>query len=111
MFKLKQLVAALFAAVFSLSSPFSPVPAQDAPAAPKTDAVVGAPCHEAEFDAALAAVQASSGGTITFQCGGPATITFSLIKHINKNVVIDGGTLGVAPQNAGDKSDGLIDTP
>jgi len=91
MFKLKQLVAALFAAVFSLSSPFSPVPAQGRASRAQTDAVGGAPCHEAEFDAALAAVQASSGGTITF----------SLIKHITKDVVIDGGTLGAVTISSG----------
>ncbi|MFN8597908.1 MAG: choice-of-anchor Q domain-containing protein [Anaerolineae bacterium] len=61
-------------------------------AAPTSDAVVQPPCGEAEFDAALMTVQASaSGGTITFHCANPTTITFTSIKLIDGNVVIDGG--------------------
>lgn len=55
-----------------------------------TDAVVSAPCGEAEFDAALAVVQSSGGGTITFDCDGAATITFTAQKEITSEVRIDG---------------------
>jgi predicted outer membrane repeat protein len=55
------------------------------------DAVVGSPCTQAEFDAALDSVQGSGGGTITFACGGPATITFTNQKRINVAVAIAGG--------------------
>ena len=59
------------------------------------DAVVGtgtaASCSEAAFDAALVAAQAG-GGAITFNCGGPATITFQTGKIVaNAEVAIDGG--------------------
>jgi hypothetical protein len=59
------------------------------------DLVVGsgsaASCSEAEFDAALAAVQASGGGNISFNCGGAATITFSAYKLISSDITINGG--------------------
>jgi predicted outer membrane repeat protein len=60
------------------------------------DSVVGtgtpASCTEAAFNTALAAVQASSGGTITFNCGGAVTIAFTSGKIIsNANVTINGG--------------------
>jgi predicted outer membrane repeat protein len=54
-----------------------------------TDAVVQPPCDEAAFDTALAAVQATSGGTITFNCG-TATIVFTSQKLISKDVTIQG---------------------
>ncbi len=73
-------------------------------AAPNTDAVVGPPCGEAQFDAASATVQASAGGTITFNCGGTTTITFTFIKTISKNVVIDGGTLGTITLSGGNSA-------
>lgn len=43
-------------------------------------------CNEAALDAALA-----KGGTITFDCGGPATITVTSTKEITKDTVLDGG--------------------
>ncbi len=61
-----------------------------AEALPTADAVVSAPCGEAEFNAALAAVQSGGGGTLTFSCG-TATLGFTGEKIITSNVVIDGG--------------------
>lgn len=59
------------------------------------DAVVGtgspASCNESTFTSALNTVQSTGGGTITFNCGGAATIVFSAYKQINSNVVINGG--------------------
>jgi predicted outer membrane repeat protein len=60
------------------------------------DAVVGtgtlASCTETAFNTALATVQASGSGTITFNCGGAKTIVFTGSKIItNANVTIDGG--------------------
>ncbi|HEY6941312.1 choice-of-anchor Q domain-containing protein [Dokdonella sp.] len=56
-----------------------------------TNAVVSPPnCNEAGFAAALAAVDGSGSGTITFNCG-TATITFTNYKTIANDVVIDGG--------------------
>jgi len=73
-----------------------------APARPATDAVVAPPCGETEFDAALLTAQSSvAGGTITFQCSGPTTITFSSIKIIGGKVVIDGGTPGAITLSGG----------
>ena len=59
------------------------------------NAVVSAPCGEAEFDAALATALMNGGGTITFNCGGPATIFFVGQKTITapNNVIIDGANL------------------
>lgn len=61
------------------------------------DAVVGtgtpASCTEAAFDAALSSAS-SGGGTITFNCGGAATISISsqkLLDAQNATYVIDGG--------------------
>ena len=59
------------------------------------DAVVGtgtpASCNEIAFNAALAAAQTGD-GVITFNCGGPATITFQTGKIVsNAAVTIDGG--------------------
>lgn len=38
------------------------------------DAVVGPPCDKPAFSTALATVQASTGGTVTFDCGSGAVI-------------------------------------
>ncbi|MFO7678723.1 MAG: choice-of-anchor Q domain-containing protein [Chloroflexota bacterium] len=58
------------------------------------DAVVGtgtaASCTEAAFNTALSTVQTSGGGTITFNCGGEATIPFTFEKSISTVVTIDG---------------------
>ncbi|MBN8482498.1 MAG: hypothetical protein J0L88_13020 [Xanthomonadales bacterium] len=58
------------------------------------DGVVGpANCDEAGFNGVLAAVNASGGGTITFDCG-TATIPFTAYKPIGGAVTIDGrGTI------------------
>jgi len=61
-----------------------------------TDAVVGngtpASCTEAEFDSALAVVQASGDGELSFNCGGPATIIFTSQKVIDTQLItINGG--------------------
>jgi hypothetical protein len=46
-------------------------------------------CTEEAFDAA-----AGGGGLVTFNCGGPATITFTSQKQVQSNdVTIDGGAL------------------
>lgn len=66
---------------------FSPLQLQPARAA---DGVVLSPCDEADFDSVLDSVQASGGGTITFNCGGAATITFTIEKNIYSPVTIDG---------------------
>jgi len=51
-----------------------------------------ASCTESAFNGALSIVQSSGSGTITFNCGGPATILFSIEKYIyNSAVTIDGG--------------------
>ncbi len=59
-------------------------------ATPNTDAVVQPPCDEAAFVTALNAV---NNGTLTFNCGGQKTITFTSQKTLaaGKNVTIDGG--------------------
>jgi predicted outer membrane repeat protein len=63
-----------------------------------TDAVVGtgtpASCTEATFNTAFNTVKNSGGGTLTFNCGGAATIVFTTSKIIltNTNITIDGGT-------------------
>ncbi|MBE2238007.1 MAG: hypothetical protein IAE81_09475, partial [Caldilineaceae bacterium] len=62
---------------------------RSAHASPLGNAVVAAPCGEAEFIAALNTVQSSGGGTITFACG-IASIPFTTFKNISSNVVIDG---------------------
>jgi predicted outer membrane repeat protein len=59
------------------------------------DAVVGngtpGSCTETSFDVALNTVKIA-GGTITFDCGGPATITFTGQKYVGPaHVVVDGG--------------------
>ncbi len=59
------------------------------------DAIVGngtpASCTESALDTALNTVQTTGGGTITFNCGGAATIIFSGYKQIADTVTIDGG--------------------
>lgn len=60
-------------------------------AAAAADGVVGpGNCNEAGFDAVLATVDGSGGGTITFNCG-TATIAISARKQIANRVTIDGG--------------------
>lgn len=60
-----------------------------------TDAVVGTgtpqSCTEAAFDTALAIVQASQDGEISFNCGGEATIIFTGRKYINAQLLIING--------------------
>lgn len=61
-----------------------------------SDAIVGsgtpASCTEANFDTALATVQGSGSGTITFNCGGATSIIFTAGKIItNADVTINGG--------------------
>lgn len=49
-------------------------------------------CTEAAFDSKLAMVQAVGDGSLSFNCGGPATIIFTNQKVIDSYlVVIDGG--------------------
>lgn len=55
------------------------------------DAVVNAPCTDTEFSNALNQVQNTGGGTITFNCGGPATVELQSEKTITSNVRIEGG--------------------
>ena len=57
------LLAAAFLLVFLVPSP-----------ALAADAVAQPHCDEADFDTAFDNVQVSGGGTITFNCGGPATV-------------------------------------
>ena len=81
----------LIALILSIS--LLPIPESTVYAA---DAIVGGACEEAEFNAALNAVQSSGGGTITFDCGAvPFQINFSGIKNIYSNVTIDGGELAI----------------
>ncbi|MDQ1300367.1 MAG: hypothetical protein QG637_284, partial [Chloroflexota bacterium] len=64
-------------------------------AAPAGDAVVGLPCAEAEFDAALNAVIQTGGGTITFDCSDQVfTIQFSSEKIIGLGITVDGARPG-----------------
>lgn len=46
-------------------------------------------CDQSNLEAALA-----GGGSVTFNCGAPATITFASQIVITQNTTIDGGTLG-----------------
>ncbi|HEY0180946.1 MAG TPA: choice-of-anchor Q domain-containing protein, partial [Dokdonella sp.] len=63
------------------------------PTAAASDGVVGpGGCDEAGFDAVLATVQDSGGGTITFDCGAaPTTIPITSYAAISAAVTIDGG--------------------
>ncbi len=63
-------------------------------AAPAGDAVMGLPCTEAEFDAALNTVIQTGGGTITFACGAIDTILFSGEKVIGLGITVDGARPG-----------------
>jgi predicted outer membrane repeat protein len=58
-----------------------------------TNGVVSPPnCNDVGFTNVFNAVDASGGGTVTFNCGGsPATITFAYYKLVTGNDVIDGG--------------------
>jgi len=59
--------------------------------APAANVVIGpSGCNEAGLDSALASVQSSGGGTITFNCGN-ATIPFTGYKQVSGTVAIDGG--------------------
>lgn len=73
-----------------------------APPALAGNAVVGGACDEAAFDSALATVQGSGGGTITFNCGAaPFFILLSGQKTISSAVTINGGNWAVlSGQNA-----------
>jgi len=57
------------------------------------NAVVASPCGEAQFDTAFNAVNAGSGGILTFNCGGAKTITFTGGKNVVAPVTIDGANL------------------
>src|SRR2546426_593186 len=48
--------------------------------------VVGPPCDDAGLRAALA-----GGGSVTFACGGPKTITIVSVKTITQSTTVDGG--------------------
>jgi predicted outer membrane repeat protein len=65
-----------------------------APPAHAADAVVGdgsaASCTQSAFVSALTTVQGSGGGTITFDCGGTATIPLSNYLSISTTISIDG---------------------
>lgn len=104
MAKRKQVRWALGALMVSVLALIAIMQAEQANAAPNTDAVVSGACGETEFDAALTAVQLSPGGTITFSCPIPTTITFTFGKSISKNVVINGGTLGNITLSGGNNS-------
>ena len=68
--------------------------AQNANARALFNAVVGSgtpqSCTETAFDDALTDLQAAQGGQITFDCGGPATITFTDQKIVPGSTTIDG---------------------
>lgn len=50
-------------------------------------------CTQAAFNSVLDAVQSNGGGTLSFNCGGAASIVFSNAKSITEIVYIDGGNL------------------
>jgi predicted outer membrane repeat protein len=64
------------------------LPARPAQAAGTVGSGTAASCTETALETALA-----GGGTITFNCGGPATIVFTSEKQILADTVIDGGGL------------------
>ena len=80
---------------FAAGSPFPRNSANPGSPCGNSSPVVGtgtpASCTEAAFDTALAAVQSSGSGAVTFDCGGPATIIFTAQKNIVGEVTIDGG--------------------
>jgi hypothetical protein len=61
------------------------------------DAVVGSGtpthCTETDFVTALDTVQASGGGTITFNCGGAHAVILGSSRTISSQVVIDGASV------------------
>lgn len=73
-------------AVSSLASGLRPLPPAQA-----ANGVVTAPCTEAAFDLTLNQVQASGGGTLSFNCGATTAILFSSSKSIYSLVTINGG--------------------
>lgn len=84
---LRSLFILLMAALFLLSIRVSPVHA--------TNAIVGtgtpASCTEDAFYSALAIVQASQDGELSFNCGGEATIIFTGQKNIATQLLIVNG--------------------
>ncbi len=76
--------------VFLLALALLPLPGVQAAimAAP----IVVTKCDDAGFSAALASAQ--NGDTITFSCGGPATIQVLSTKTLDKNYTIDGANNG-----------------
>lgn len=50
-------------------------------------------CTESAFDNALNSIQAGANGTLSFNCGGAASIVFSSQKTISKDVTIQGSNL------------------
>ena len=78
----------LFVVVTLLVIALSPATTRAAPDAGVVGTGTAASCTEAAFDAALA-----GSGTITFNCGGAATITLATNKTIASDTVIDGGGL------------------
>jgi RHS repeat-associated protein len=57
------------------------------PLAPQSPATVITNCTEAGLDAALA-----QGGSLTFSCGGPVTITLTSTKVISQDTALDGAS-------------------
>jgi predicted outer membrane repeat protein len=83
-----RLLAPLALAGLALALGAALLQARPATAAPAADAVVST-CSDSAFNTALATVQASGGGSITFSCSG--TIEFLSTKVITSAVTIDGG--------------------
>ena len=79
--------ASPLATAFTLLGLALAVPVPLANAAGTVGTGTGVSCTEAAFDTALA-----GGGTVTFNCGGPATITFTATKAITVATTISGGT-------------------
>lgn len=73
-------VSVLLAAVLMAAAPAAPVRA----AGVVGDGTAGS-CTEAAFTAAL-----TGGGTVSFNCGGPATIPIISVKTIAQDTIIDG---------------------
>ena len=81
MYRLVQAILAVLLVGGMLIAPASAAPA---------DSVVGngtpLSCTEGAFDTAI-----SAGGTITFDCGGPKTITLTNAKTISQDTTLIGG--------------------
>ena len=80
--------------------------AAQGPAAPAANATVGtgtpASCTADTLNTALALVQTSGGGTLSFDCGAaPHTIVVSPTLLITTTVIIDGGSLGAITLSGG----------